>query len=210
VIGPLIDQGLLHSLEGEWDAAYDYLQEAKAVAEQGEDLWGRRLAAERLARLDLLQGHPQAAVERLTPLLDRPGLEEIAVTPLLPVLAEAYLELGDVASAERIAAEAIRRSRARGNALHLVFALDSRARILMHQQEWVEAERTLQELLSLTRAMPYPYGEAEAVRDLGVVYVRKGHLDEGRRRMEEALGIFQQLGAMKDIERTCAALGDLG
>ena len=57
-----------------------------------------------LAEHDLRAGRPAEAQARLAPLLDRPGLEELDVTRLLPHLAWAHLELGDVTTAVAVAA----------------------------------------------------------------------------------------------------------
>lgn len=54
-----------------------------------------------------------------------------------------------------------------------------------------EAERALDEGLKLAVSQPYPYAEGRILEQMG--------------RMEEALAIFQRLGAKKDIERIEAA-----
>jgi hypothetical protein len=50
-----------------------------------------------------------------------------------------------------------------------------------------EARAALEEGLALAQSLPTPYTEARILEGLG--------------RTEEALGIFQRLGAAKDIER---------
>src|SRR5207245_2850827 len=82
--GVLSDLGHLAVCEGDWDAGEALLREALAVGQEGD--LRIPLPFQFLAKLDLLRGHPQAAIERLTPLVDRSGYEELPATPLLPPL----------------------------------------------------------------------------------------------------------------------------
>jgi hypothetical protein len=50
--------------------------------------------------------------------------------------------------------------------------------------------------------MPYPYGEARALRVHGYLHRQKGEPQQARERLEAALAIFRRLGARKDIEQT--------
>src|SRR5205807_2699717 len=104
--------GCLSLAEGEWDEAGRYLENAAAMAERRGDLQELRWAQGLLAERDLLLGCPGAARARLVPLLDRPGLEELFVTRLLPILAGAHLALGQIGEAEQVVAQALRRIRA--------------------------------------------------------------------------------------------------
>jgi Tfp pilus assembly protein PilF len=81
--------------------------------------------------------------------------------------------------------------------------------LLAEQGKWEEAERTFEEAVSLARAMPYPYAQARALNQHGMTHVQKGEPQQARSRMEEALALFQRLGAGKDVERTEQALAAL-
>jgi hypothetical protein len=84
---PLLLLARLSLAEGAEAAAGAAAQEALALTEGTGDLQGMRWAAAALAEVGILQGRADEARARVTPLLDRPGLEECDVTMLLPVLA---------------------------------------------------------------------------------------------------------------------------
>jgi hypothetical protein len=50
--------------------------------------------------------------------------------------------------------------------------------------------------------MPNPYTEARVLVELGLLDRQEGEADQARDRLQEALAIFQRLGARKDIEWT--------
>jgi hypothetical protein len=55
--------------------------------------------------------------------------------------------------------------------------------------------------------MPFPYAEARILVQMADVHKQRGEQEQARERLEEALTIFQRLGARKDIERTEEMLG---
>ena len=74
---------------------------------------------------------------------------------------------------------------------------------------WDVAARSLEEALSLTRAMRYPYGEARALHVYGLMHAHKGDTEPAREWLEAALAIFKRLGARKDVEWTEQAIAGL-
>lgn len=205
--GPRMDLGWLSLHEGRWEEASRWLHEALDMATG--DLFATRVIQGRLAFLNVLQGRPEAAIERLTPLLDRPGFEEPQVTSLLPQLAWAHLELGEEGRAENIVSDAVRRASASRDRLDLVHALHIRGKLLVRQERWDEAERVLEQTVSMARDIPYPYMEASALHDLGAMHARQGEREAARTHLEAALAIFGRLGAGKDVERSRHILAQL-
>jgi tetratricopeptide (TPR) repeat protein len=134
-------------------------------------------------------------------LLDRPGLEELLVTAILPMLAWAHLELGEVAQARDVVEQAIRRSRPENFRRVLVEALRVQAMVAMRLGQWDEAERAVEEGLSLARSMAYPYAEARLLHLAGQLRAHLEQPEAAREQLEAALAIFQRLGARKDVER---------
>jgi hypothetical protein len=156
-----------------------------------------------LAERDLLQGQPAAARARLVPLLGGPRADETDVAVLV-LLAWAQLELGELAEAEQVVAEAIARMRADNNRLDLVDALRLQAMVLTRQERWDEVEQSLEEGLTLARQMPYPYAEARLLHAYGEMHLKRGEGEAARERLEAALAIFRRLGALwyaKRVER---------
>jgi len=196
----LLNLGLLSLAKGEWEMASRYLEESSALAAQSADLLqARRCAGVALAELDLLAGRPAAARERLTLLLDRPGLEERDVIMLLPRLAWAHLDLGDVPTAETIAAQAATRARTTANRLALMDALLVRALVQIRRRHWAEAEQAVEE--ALARDMRHPYGEARVLHAYGDLRHAKGESGRARVCWEAARAIFQRLGARAEAAR---------
>jgi hypothetical protein len=50
--------------------------------------------------------------------------------------------------------------------------------------------------------MPYPYAEARLLEEESRLHQQLGESEPARQQLEEALAIFQRLGALKDVERT--------
>jgi hypothetical protein len=133
---PLVILARLSLAEGAWNAATAQAQDGLALSEESDDLQAQRLAPGVLAELEILEGRPEAARARLAPLLDRPGLEECDVTMLLPVLAWAQLELGQVDLAADAVEQALKRARCEEMRLVLVEALRVQALIALRREQW--------------------------------------------------------------------------
>ncbi len=83
-----------------------------------------------------------------------------------------------------------------------VEALRIRAKILSMSGRPEEATAALEEALSWSRAMPYPYAEARILREHGMIHLREREHEEARKWLSAALCIFGQLEAKKEAERT--------
>ncbi len=209
LVVPLLDLGHLTVCEGDWEAGEALLREAVELAEQGGDLGFLRFANLFLANLDLLRAKPQAVIERLTPLIDRSGNEEPGATPLLPPLAQAYLDLGEVDRAERVAEDACRRTAESGNRIDLLPALLGRAGVLAKQERWDEARASIEEAVDLGRQMTFPAGEALALHRWGTLESLAGNLERAHSYLLQARAIYHRLGAREDVERIDETLEQL-
>jgi tetratricopeptide (TPR) repeat protein len=201
--------GQLRLAEGAWEEAARCLEEVATALAGSPDLRALRLVPGILADCELLEGRPRAALECLAPVLDRPGLEEWGVLPLLPRLARAYLELGDVTQSCDVLAQGGRRARQGGHRLALVETLWVQSMVAIRQQRWDEAIAALDEGLSLVGNMHYPYAEARLLHQYGLLHAQKGEPMAARGRLSAALEIFRRLGARKDAEHVDQALEDL-
>jgi tetratricopeptide (TPR) repeat protein len=201
-IRPHCDLARLLHAEGAWDEATRYFEEVLAAfAGTGERIL-TLVAHGHLAERDVLAGHPEAACARLLPLLDRTGVEERMVTHfILPVLAWALFELGELDEAAATAAETIRRARSGLCRLALVQALRVQARVLLARDRYDEAACTLEDGLAVARSMPYPHGEGRLLQVYGLLHARQRQPAQASERTQEALAIFRRLGARKDVER---------
>jgi tetratricopeptide (TPR) repeat protein len=128
---------------------------------------------------------------------------------VLALLAWAHLELGELAEAEQVGAEAIARMRADNDRLDLVDALRVQAMVATRQERWPEAEQALEEGLTLARSMPCPYAEGRLLHVCGEMHAQKGAPGLARKRLEAALTIFRRLGARQDAAWVEQAITDL-
>jgi tetratricopeptide (TPR) repeat protein len=206
---PLSFLGELALRRGDWPEAVRLLEECIAAAEPIGDVQVLRYAQRLLAERDTLDGHPDAALARLEPLLDRPGLEELDVAPLLVTLAWAYLTLGDVVTAAQRCAAGLARATAQGNCLARQDALRVSGMVLARQADWSQARSLFEEAATLARSMPYPYAEARALAEAGRLQGRRGGRERETIALRQAQAIFARLGAAWDahrVEQTVAAL----
>jgi tetratricopeptide (TPR) repeat protein len=195
--------------KGSWADATAHTQEAITWAERSKDLQALRWASAVMAELNVLEGRAEAASARLTLLLDRPDVEECDVTALLPVLAWAQLEQGQVEQATATVEQALARARREDMRLVLVEALRVQALITLRQERWEEATRSLEEGVALARSMPYPYAEARLLHVYGRLHLQKGEPEAARERLAAAQALFGRLGAHADLDLTELALTTL-
>lgn len=204
---PPLSRGQLFLFEGRWEDARRELEDAVALAKpighldvEGRGHW-------RLGELDLLEGKPDAALARLEPLLETGSGVKVAV---LATLGKTRLYLGDIDAAETLVKQALRVSEERHHRLYLVHALRAQGAIETHQEQWERAGRTFAEAVSVARAMPDPYGAAQALAQWGTMHARTGDSGAARLQLGEALQEMRRLGAWKDvaaIEEEIAAIG---
>jgi tetratricopeptide (TPR) repeat protein len=127
-------------------------------------------------------------------------------TPLVPVLAYTHLDLGDIDRAETLAQDALKRVERDRNRLDEVQALFALASVIEKQGRTDEARAALQDALDHGRAMAFPAAEAEALFRLGALLLESGEMGAARSYLAEACGIWQRLGARKDLQRADEAL----
>lgn len=191
--------GQLQALTGRFAEAEELLARAHTLAEQSNELQALRWVTIAQATHDLLRGRAQQAVERILPMLDQPGYQERDVTMLLTRLARAYLMLGDVEQADNVSAQAIARCRAEPNLQFLVEALSIRALVCARLGRRDEAAEAIAEGLKLARDIAYPLGEAQAREAAGLLAAAVTATDsssEARQQLEQALAIYERLGAV--------------
>jgi tetratricopeptide (TPR) repeat protein len=208
---PFLDLARLCLAEGAWVEAEQHLEECGQYLRSIPDRDVHAEVAVVLAERDILAGRPDVAHTRLVSLLDEEALQGIGVIPhLLVRQAWALLALGEVDRAAAVASRVIARTRDEGRMLPLVDALRMAALAAVRQERWEDAERALEDGISLARCLHYPYAEARFLQAYGELLVQLRQPGPPRERLEAALAIFQRLGARKDIERTEQLLTRLG
>jgi tetratricopeptide (TPR) repeat protein len=204
---PVLSLGWLYMAEGRWDEASSLLEEAIAVGTKSRDQLVVRRARSLQAEHELVRGNGVAALAMVQPLLDSPGAETMIVgTRLLSLRAWAHLEMGDIAQAEAAIEDAVEQARQHGQRMMLLDALRIHGMILARRREWQEAEQVLDEAVSASRAAQYPYAEARALYEWGMMCLQRGSSEQARTLLEAAREILQRLGARPYLERAEQAL----
>jgi tetratricopeptide (TPR) repeat protein len=197
---PMYVLGMLCLAQGDAQQARACLDEAIALSERAQNLPILRAAHAAPAECELLNGHAQAAYSRLASLLssssasDGQAVGAVDMIAVLPLLAWAHADLGDIGQEEAALIDAIARASTLEQYVVLVDTLRIQAMLAMRRGQWEEAQRALDEAFSRSHAMPYPYAEAKALYVYGRLHVAKGELGTARERFEQALAILHRLG----------------
>jgi tetratricopeptide (TPR) repeat protein len=198
----LLHAGQLYLAEGSWEQARSYLRRSSDLARR----LGQRIihadAECHLAELDILTAKPEAAQARLLPLLEQMEMDDSTViTQVLPRLAWAALDLGQLDRATTLISDALRRQQMYGYRLALLDTLRVQGMICRRQGQDEAAAQALGAGLAVARQIGCPYGEARLLQACGRLHAGARERGPARTEIEAALAIFHRLGAQKDIEQ---------
>lgn len=193
-------------MQGEWDDLDRHAGEMIALSDHSDEPWWRRHGQHILALRDLITGHPAQALARMEPLLVGAGLDMQEQTLFLPALAESYLKTGDLQQAQTVldGLLALRGPETQGM---LTDTLRVQAMLLRTGGDLTGAGAVLDELLDLTRSMPYPFGEAQTLAEYARLEAVRNNPTAAQERLAEGLVLFRRLGArpfVEQIEETLA------
>jgi tetratricopeptide (TPR) repeat protein len=179
-----------------------------SLSDHSDGPWWRRHGTHILALRDLLEGRPEWALTRLEPLLATTELDIQERALFLPAFAEAYLQAGNLSQAREVleAPLALRGLQMQGM---LTDALRVHAGVLLADGDPAGAEAVLRDLLDLTRSIPYPFAEAQALAECARLEARRRRPRAARERLAEALAIYRRLGARPFVDQTERALAQL-
>ncbi|GAC1327860.1 MAG: hypothetical protein NVSMB22_19450 [Chloroflexota bacterium] len=196
---PLLLLGELSLHQGEWDHAVGYLEECMTIAKHINYDKARREVHALLAEKDLIAGEADAAYARLGPLLTTSGWDD-HVNFLLP-LAWASMATGH----ETLAHDAVTKARAKVDhdsvPVGRVDVLRVEGMLAAQHKRWNEAEFCLGQAISVAQKFLYPWGEARARYEQGRIFAQMGKPNQARVHLEEALTIFERLGARPHVAR---------
>jgi tetratricopeptide (TPR) repeat protein len=186
--------------DGGLEDARSYLESSVDTSRAMQVHSSERAALTELADLDLLEGRPESALNRLLPLVKDEVSWEYGVS-LFSTLAAAYLELGDLQSARTHAQQAV--AEARGTALwvHGVRALEEYGRVEGRRGDTATARAALDEGLQRARDMPFPYAEARLSLADAWLDQQAGDAGSAEKKRLAALAIFERLGAARHAEK---------
>jgi transcriptional regulator with XRE-family HTH domain/tetratricopeptide (TPR) repeat protein len=199
---PLRGRAFLCLAEGAWEEAAAHLEQAQAQAEGSGDVESQRIIERALAEADVLAGKPERARARLLHLLEWPDFPDSHRIEVLPVLAQAHLDMAAVTEARRVADQAVQGARSGTQPLLIVEALRVHALVTLAQGQWTETARSLDEALTCAQALCWPYAEARLLTVYGRLHVATGETETARERLQAAQAVFQRLGARADLAAT--------
>jgi tetratricopeptide (TPR) repeat protein len=198
---PPLGRGMLALARGRREAGLRCLSDALVLAERHGDRQALRWIHGALAEHEILDGRASAAYARLAPMIGDSAAIERDLTLLLPNLAWAQLEMGQMEPAAKTASQAVSQTRAMKMRPMLAAALRIWALAAIRGQRWSEAEAALDEALAIARPMPAPYIEAKVLFTLGQLHTNMGATDQGRERFRRALTLLRPLGERHYGER---------
>ena len=128
---------------------------------------------------------------------------------VLPVLAWALVELGELEESHELLARAEACARGRDDRLTLVDLLWVRALLNVRQNHSQRAASILREARALCRAMPYLYGEVRVLYAYGLLHAQRGERVRTHVCLGAALALCAQLGERRYAERIVQTLLEL-
>jgi tetratricopeptide (TPR) repeat protein len=207
---PPLELGWLSTSEGDRGAGEQYLAEAEKIAQQSGPAQVLRFVTALRAECELLAGRAEKANECLRPWFTGEPMQERTRLELNVLRAWAAVELGAAPDADELVADTVRSARASDMRLVLPDALRVQALWARRRQRWGEAEKALDEVIDLSREMPYPYAEAKALYASGQMWAARAEPGRAEARFEEALAICQRLGERLYGEAIAQALSSGG
>lgn len=188
----LVVLGELYTSTADFDRARSYFQESLARAERARDSARTARALNGLARLDLHATRYASAAERL----ERARLAaagSAALADTLRLLSELRARLGDLATAQRLAAES--HGPAAGRLpLGEARAVAQRARVAARAASYREALEAWEAALGRFRTLGALPDAVDALMSLGDLHDQLGVTGESKPRYEAALVLFREIG----------------
>jgi len=207
--------GVFYTRRGQWERARSHL-ETTLAKNRGRNVaaYGACLVA--LGELEGKEGDLKSAHAMLNEALEisRSGGNVLLEIWGLTGLAEAALgmERLDIVDACVGRALALQDADRAGNGLPGALGI-VRGQLASARRDWAEARGHFEQAIAVTRAFELRYDEARAQQGLGMMRLRDGSAD-GHAQAVDALrrarGLFQQVGADRDLEAVGGALARLG
>jgi tetratricopeptide (TPR) repeat protein len=184
--------GLLHADLQQNDSAQDYFCRAVALYDQVCNKHGAALVTIYSSLIDRREGRGEAALEKALAAL--PGLREhqdhSGEALALRGIGQLHMAVGDDEQAEVYFIQALEVARAGRSIRSEAQVLFWQGMHALKQQRYDAAERLFRQVLDLVRRVDDRFGEAQAIRGLGLCQRGQGDLDSTRSSLLEALRVL--------------------
>jgi class 3 adenylate cyclase/tetratricopeptide (TPR) repeat protein len=193
----------LRLLRGDREGALREMEEVGAAARRAGDFETYAEAEHWMAWVDIWEGRPERAIDRLEPLLQMPDLEEGFVEEAETVLSWAYCAVAQLDLADSLVTRRLGRS---GDHDYYLYPrwIWSLARLEAARGRRQEATAAFED--ALERLGGLPYYRALCLFDYGKLLDSAGDPEVAREKLAESLAILQGLGARLHIPRVERAL----
>jgi DNA-binding CsgD family transcriptional regulator len=209
----LFPKALVAALKGDVDMARSDAEEGLRQCLQNQDTLDASCHRAVLGFLELSLSNPTAAIERLEPVLaflDRMGSPEPGIIPCVPDAIEALVSLGRLEEAEGLLDRLERQGPAQDRPWAVAAAARARGMLTAARGDLPAARAALERALEEHRRVPQPFELARTLLVKGEVERRAKQKRAARSALEQALGIFQALGAPLWAQRARADLARVG
>ena len=204
---------LVAAHKGDVDPARANAGEGLRIAEAHGDVFHVVTNRSVLGFLELSLGDPEAAHAWMGPLIeitDRWSLAEPGAFPFMPDEIEALIELGELSAAETLLERLESQGRALDRALALATSSRCRALLAASAGDLPCAERSIREALQHHERLPQPLDRGRTLLAAGRIQRRFKKKAPARAFLEEALELFDALGARLWSARAREELGRVG
>jgi tetratricopeptide (TPR) repeat protein len=211
-----VSLGWLYFHLGNWDRAGRVLQEDLSGQENVHNTVGVKACCFALGSLKLELGDYPKAEELLLKSLKicRNGGNILFELWVLPVLAELYIKIGQPDKAAEYVNRGFELLKPDKNWYGLPAPMYlAKGMLATAQRNWRTAAESFDKAIQINRQYQLPWDEARTLYERGLMYLarrRKGYRDKAHEDLDEALAIFQKVGAKKDVEKVLRKKKRLG
>jgi tetratricopeptide (TPR) repeat protein len=199
--------GFLYLRLGEWDKAHEILKWTLSANEDRRNFAAANVCCITLGSLNLEMGNYPKAEELLLKSLEicQKGGNVVSELWVLPVLAELYLKIGQPDKAAEYVDRGFELLKPDKNWYGLSAPMYlAKGMLATAQRNWRVAADSFDKAIQINRQYQLPWDEAKALYERGLMYLsrsRKAYREKAHEDLDEALAIFQKVGAKKDVEK---------
>jgi DNA-binding CsgD family transcriptional regulator len=209
----LYARALVDVLRGRVEPAREATSEGLGIAERTGASPVAILHLSLLGSLELALGDTGSAARYLGPLADatiRSGIREPGVLRYLGDVLDTLISVGDLERATNVLEPLEESSKRVGRVWGLAVSARCRGQLESATGDQPRALRSLDEALEHQGRLAQPFELGRTMLAKGIIQRRDRQKAGARTTLEQALGLFQELGAPLWVERTTAELGRIG
>ena len=208
--------GLFYFRLGNWDRAGKVLQEVLSGQEDAHNTVGVKACCFALGSLNLELGNYPKAEDLLLKSLEicQKGGNVVSELWVLPVLSELYLKMSQLEKATEYVDRGFELMKPDQNWYGLPAPVYlAKGMLATARQDWGKAAESFDKAIQINRQYQLPWDEARTLYERGLMYLacgRKADREKAHEDLDEALTIFQKVGAKKDVEKVLRKKKRLG